>query len=191
MLCNGNATYTNCYCDCCPACNDCNQLFIGCASRAFQSDVHFDPPLATFIEGQPIQPRLLTSDNGDPLFLIGQEPCIRPPLPPGLSLKYQPTEKSGTFALVGTPESAFPSTPYRAIFPASAQAIKVITFQLSVSNTLATFTRVDEPTPSVEGNSSVAFTRVDETTQPETSFTRISGETKPDTTFSRLDTRDL
>ncbi|KAI8911365.1 hypothetical protein DFJ77DRAFT_469741 [Powellomyces hirtus] len=100
----GLFTYMNekdpCICDCCLACNTCDQLLAGCA-REPNNDIEFSPGLKSLRLNRPIEPRTLVPKSNSGTLGLWGEPCIEGDIPAGLNLTYD--GDAATFVLTGTP----------------------------------------------------------------------------------------
>ncbi|KAG9289576.1 hypothetical protein G9A89_002349 [Geosiphon pyriformis] len=146
---SGNCPYNQgfpsspCFCDCCPVCNTCDQLFQGCAEKAYYQvynltlDPPITPPFLVAKVGQPIQTRTVISQSTNKwrAILNGYEFCIRPELPKGLKFGLNDTTSSpsqySVYQLSGTPEIISSPNTYKVIFKGSAELLSTFEFTLA------------------------------------------------------------
>jgi len=112
------------FCDCCPPCNSCPQLFAGCFAAHMHTDLMFSPSVPhEFVLGEEITASELPVHHN--IF----EVCIQPELPMGLNLTQN---NFGVFVLQGTPLETLPTTSYDIIAKGSSSYIGKTTIAFRV-----------------------------------------------------------
>eukprot|EP01114_Cavostelium_apophysatum_P000998 TRINITY_DN10862_c0_g1_i1.p1 TRINITY_DN10862_c0_g1~~TRINITY_DN10862_c0_g1_i1.p1 ORF type:complete len:221 (+),score=25.29 TRINITY_DN10862_c0_g1_i1:152-814(+) len=96
------------YCDCCPACNSCNQLLAGCLRNRLES-LNISAVPSRFTVNQPISPITIYTSYLSDL-------CIQPSLPSGLNY----TISNGLFVISGTPTELVGPTQYYVVAKGAA-----------------------------------------------------------------------
>ncbi|KAL7751251.1 hypothetical protein RI367_003457 [Sorochytrium milnesiophthora] len=116
-------------CDCCMPCNECPQLLAGCLEPRWVWGLHFSSPVPnSFVLNQPITPITISTTGAPATSFI--DVCVGPALPTGLSITRQADQ---TFALTGTPTTAFPNTTFRILIKGSAGMLYAGTVSFGVS----------------------------------------------------------
>jgi len=135
---NGNLISGQCRegeCDCCPACNSCNQLLSGCLANRMQSDVNFYPAIpSTLYLGQSYSFFINTSSQPSHALI---NVCISPSLPEGLSITQT---SSFDWIISGTPTETLPATTYRVIIIGSAGYLGKTSFSFNIRSCVGSCT---------------------------------------------------
>lgn len=112
------------YCDCCPVCNTCLQLFSGCHASQMQS-ISFSPAVpSTIIVQQPVSFQF--TGPGSPFISV----CVTPDLPAGLSIQ---SDNNGNFFLQGNASEIVPPTTFTFITKGSVEILGTTQVTFAVS----------------------------------------------------------
>jgi hypothetical protein len=122
----------SCLCDCCPACNTCEQLLqSNCFAHQYKKHYSLSPNQSTIIAkiNESIVPTYIIDQTNGEIVRYLWDPCLRRSLPKDIYLTDDP---DGSYRLIGTPKEKLNETLFEILFKGPVNLLISINFTISI-----------------------------------------------------------